>query len=149
MPLSYVVREKEEPDTETAFDSFNERTIACSRMEGAVFQADARKVHQLISKIFCRLKLLSSGSRQPLARKQSGRADMKALRDHLSGEGNTSRRIVVAERIRDTLHYKNERAMAFSSFLDKFQRMFNIFEEENEVISEQAKVRMLMVDMMN
>ena len=69
---------------------------------------------------------------------------MKALRDHYSGEGNTSRRIAVAERIRDTLHYKNERAMPFSGFLDKLQKMFNIFEEENEVISDQAKVRILL-----
>ena len=109
---------------------------------GAVFQADARKVHQLIKRF-----LQTESAEQwikPLSRKQSGRADMKALRDHYSGEGNTSRRIAVAERIRDTLHYKNERAMAFSSFLDKMQKMFNIFEEENEVISEQAKVRMLL-----
>jgi hypothetical protein len=69
---------------------------------------------------------------------------MIALRKHYSGEGNTSRQIAAAERIRDTLHYKNERAMLFSSFLDKMQKMFNIFEEENEVISKQAKVQMLL-----
>ena len=69
---------------------------------------------------------------------------MTALRKHYSGEGNTSRRIAAAERIRDTLHYKNELAMSFSTFLDKLQKMFNIFEEKNEPISEQAKVRMLL-----
>ena len=70
---------------------------------------------------------------------------MTALRKHYSGEGNTSRRrIAAAERIRDALHYKNERAMSFSTFPDKLQKMFNIFEEENEPISEQAKVRMLL-----
>ena len=69
---------------------------------------------------------------------------MIARRKHYSGEGNTSRRIAVAERIRDTIHYKNERAMLFSSFLDKMQKMFNIFEEEKEVICEQAKVQMLL-----
>jgi hypothetical protein len=65
---------------------------------------------------------------------------MEALRNHYSGEGNTSRRIAVAERIRDTLFFKNERSMQFSAFLDKMQKMFNIFEEENEQITEQAKV---------
>ena len=69
---------------------------------------------------------------------------MIALRKHYSGGSNTSRQIAAAERIRDTLHYKNERAMLFSSFLDKMQKMFNIFEEENEVTSEQAKVQMLL-----
>lgn len=34
--------------------------------------------------------------------------------------------------------------MPFSGFLDKLQKMFNIFEEENEVISDQAKVRILL-----
>lgn len=69
---------------------------------------------------------------------------MKALRDHYTGEGNTSRRIAVAERLRDSLHYKNEKSLQFSTFLDKMQKMFNIFEEENEIMTEQAKVRMLL-----
>ena len=69
---------------------------------------------------------------------------MIALRNHYSGEGNMSRRIATAEKLRETLHYKNERALPFSTFLDKMQRMFNIFKEENEEITEQAKVRMLL-----
>jgi hypothetical protein len=69
---------------------------------------------------------------------------MIALCNHYSGEGNTSRRIAIAERTRDTLHYKSERAMSFSSFLNKLQVMFNIFEEESEEITEPAKVRMLL-----
>ena len=69
---------------------------------------------------------------------------MQALRSHYSGEGNTSRRIAVAERLRDSLHYKNEKSLQFSTFLDKLQKMFNIFEEEKEEITEQAKVRMLL-----
>jgi hypothetical protein len=44
----------------------------------------------------------------------------------------------------NTLHHKNKRrAMSFSIFLDKMQKMFNIFEKENEPISEQAKICML------
>ena len=142
VPLSYVVREKEEPDLDSTFESFNERAIACSPLRGASFQADARKVHQLL-KSFLQTESAEQWIK-PIARKQSGRSDMEALRAHYSGEGNTSRRIAVAEKTRDTLHYKNERAMSFSSFLDKLQKMFNIFEEENEPISDQAKVRMLL-----
>jgi hypothetical protein len=69
---------------------------------------------------------------------------MIALRNHYSGEGNTSRRIAVAKKTRDTLHYKSERAMSFSSFLDKLQKMLNIFDEEGEAISETAKVCLLL-----
>ena len=142
VPLSYVVRDKEESDSMGTFESFNERSIACAPLSGVVFQADSRKVHQLL-KSFLQTETAEQWIK-PLARKQSGRAEMIALRNHYSGEGNTSRRIATAERIRDTLHYKNERALQFSAFLDKLQKMFNIFEEENEEISEQAKVRMLL-----
>jgi hypothetical protein len=67
---------------------------------------------------------------KPITRHQSGRQDMLALRSHYSGEGNTSRRIAVAERLRDSLHYKNEKSVQFFTFLDKLQKMFNSFEEK-------------------
>jgi RNA polymerase-interacting CarD/CdnL/TRCF family regulator len=77
---------------------------------------------------------------KPLAKRQNRRADMIALRNQYSGEqGNTSRRIAAAEKLRDTLHYKKERALPFSTFLDKLQKMFNILEEENKFITEPAK----------
>lgn len=142
VPLSYVVREVDNPADDAEYESFNEQAIACTPLTGPAFQADSRKVHQLI-KSFLQTETAEQWIK-PLARKQSGRADMEALRKHYSGEGNTSRRIAVAERIRDTLHYKNERAMQFSAFLDKLQKMFNIFEEEDEQLTEQAKVRMLL-----
>jgi hypothetical protein len=99
-------------------------------------------VHQLL-----RSFLQSESAEQwikSISLKQSGRDDMIALRNHYSGEGNTSRRIAIAEKTRDTLHYKSERAMTFSSFLDKLQKMFNIFVQEGEPISESAKVRLLL-----
>jgi hypothetical protein len=142
VPLSYVVREKEKPDEGAEYGSFNERAIACAPLEGPTYQADSRKVHQLI-KSFLQTETAEQWIK-PIARRQSGRDDMLALRSHYTGEGNTSRRIAAAERLRDTLHYKNEKSLQFSVFLDKLQKMFNIFEEENEEITEQAKVRMLL-----
>ena len=68
---------------------------------------------------------------------------MKALRDHFSGEGNASRNIAEAEWLRETLHYKNERAMQFEVFLTNMQKMFNIFEKEGETMEEEAKMRTL------
>jgi hypothetical protein len=142
VPLSYVVREVEAALDDAEYITFNEKAIAKSPLMGPTFQADSRKVHQLL-KSYLQAESADQWIK-PLARHQCGRQDMKSLRDHYSGEGNTSRRIAVAERLRDTLHYKNERSLQFSSFLDKLQKMFNIFEEENEPISDQAKVRMLL-----
>ena len=140
--LSYVIREKEHPDEGATYKAFNERAVACAPLNGPSFQADARKVHQLI-KSFLQTETAEQWVK-PHASKQNGRINFKALRAHYSGEGNTSRRIADAERIRDTLHYKNERALQFSAFLDKIQKMFNIFAEEGEPMTEQAKVRMLL-----
>jgi hypothetical protein len=75
-----------------------------------------------------------------IARYQDGRCDIIALRRHYAGEGNSTRRISDAKRIQSTLHYKSERALPFNKFLDSLQKMFTIFEEENEPLSERAKV---------
>ena len=45
--------------------------------------------------------------------------------------------------MREGLHYKNERSLAFSIFLDRMQKMFNIYEEEGEEFTENAKLREL------
>ena len=142
VPLSYVVRVKETPVEGLEYESFNEQAVACCPLEGTVFQADSRKVHQLL-KSFLQAETAEQWIK-PLEKKLNGRQDMEALRNHYAGEGNASRRIAMAERIRDSLHYKNERAMPFSGFLDKLQTMFNIFAEEREPITERAKIRMLL-----
>ena len=142
IPLCYVVRELGVPDRSSDFASFNEKAIACAPLIGPNFQADSRKVHQLLKSY-----LQAESAEQwikPMSRRQNGREDMEALRGHYSGEGNTSRRIAVAERYRDNLHYKNEKALSFSTFLDKVQTMFNIFEAEGEPVQEAAKVRILL-----
>ena len=68
---------------------------------------------------------------------------MLALREHYSGEGNASRCIATTEWMREGLHYKNKKSLAFSIFLDRMQKMFNIYEEEGEEFSENAKLREL------
>ena len=45
--------------------------------------------------------------------------------------------------MREGLHYKNKRSLAFSIFLDRMQKMFNIYEEEGEEFTENAKLREL------
>ena len=45
--------------------------------------------------------------------------------------------------MREGQHYKNERSLAFSIFLDRMQKMFNIYEEEGEEFIENAKLHEL------
>ena len=42
--------------------------------------------------------------------------------------------------MREGLHYKNERSLAFSIFLDRMQKIFNIYQEEGEEFTENAKL---------
>ena len=75
--------------------------------------------------------------------KQYGHAYLQALISYYQGEGNTTRRISKAERLRETLHYKNERALPFGTFLNKLEHMFNMFDENGEPYGNAAKLRTL------
>ena len=141
VPLSYVIRENDEPDVTTVYPEFISKTIACSPLSGEYFDADKLTVYNFI---------VSFTTGQPSgdwvkdsARYCNGRRSMKALRDHFLGEGNATRSLALAEGLRSSLHYKNERSMAFETFLTQCQRMFNIFKQENEPMSEDAKIRFL------
>ena len=48
VPLSYVVRENDEPIPE-GHDNFIEKCVACAPLEGPIFEADSRRFHQVIS----------------------------------------------------------------------------------------------------
>lgn len=141
VPLSYVVRELEEPAPE-GHDTFVQKCIACAPLQGPHFEADARRVHQLVTSF-----TQGENSEQWIkmhVKKQNGRVDLKALYAHYQGAGNTTRRIAEAVRLRETLHYKNERSLSFATFLSKVQHMFNLFEEEGEPMTEPAKFRFLL-----
>ena len=78
------------------------------------------------------------------ARKQNGRIDLEALYACYKGAWNTTRRIAEVSPLIETLHYKNERSLSFTTFLAKMQHMFNLFEEENELMTEAAKLRFIL-----
>ena len=139
VPLSYVIGEQEDPDHNRDFgDDFVSKMITCAPLVGTHFRADSRRVHQLLKNY-----LVAETAEQwnkNLEPHADGRRDMIALREHNSGEGNASRHFATAKRMREGLHYKNERSLAFSIFLDRMQKMFNIYEEEGEEFTENAKL---------
>ena len=142
VPISYVIRENDAPDHETDFgNDFTARSIACAPLDDASFRADARKVHQLLMNFL--VAELAEQWIKDLTPLVNGRRDMEALCNHYGGEGNKSRRIATAEKLRESLHYKSECSLPFSTFLDRMQKMFNIFKEEGEQLTENAKVREL------
>ena len=65
---------------------------------------------------------------------------MQALRNHYASEGNSTHHIADAKHIQTALHYKSKHALPFNKFLDSLQKMFMIFQEEGEPLTERAKV---------
>jgi hypothetical protein len=144
VPLSYVIREDDAPDyaieSQPDFD-FEQLTIDCAPLTGIVYKTDARKVHQLIHGFV--QGETSETWIKPREKRQNGRLDFQALQAHYGGEGNKSVRIKEAEVLRTTLTYKNERAMSFEKFLTNMQAMFTGFEDNDEVLTNAQKIRLL------
>ena len=142
VPLSYVIRTNDDPPADISdLSNWTSRTIACAPLSGTHYEADRYTVYQ---------QILSFTTGQPsedwiksTRRYSDGRRSMAALRAHFTGEGNASRNIAEAERIRENLHYKHERSMPFETFLTQTQKMFNIFEKEGEPMEDEAKLRFL------
>jgi uncharacterized membrane protein YgcG len=147
IPLSYVIRELATPDEHRQYPSLTDRMIARASLQGQFYIADSKRVHNLL------LGFLQGENTENwirnVARYQDGRRDMEALRRHYAGEGNSTRRIADAKQIQQSLHYKSERALSFSKFLDSLQRMFTIFEDEGEPLTERAKVDELLTRVQN
>jgi hypothetical protein len=138
IPLSYIVRDEEFPVEGLEYATFNDRMVNRAPLTGQYYIADARRVHNLLVG-FLQGENTENWIRN-IAKYQDGRRDMTALRRHYAGEGNSTRRIADAKRLQATLHYKTERALPFNKFLDSLQKMFTIFEDENEPLTERAKV---------
>ena len=143
VPLSYVIRENDDPleDEEIVDMDFTQQCVACCPLEGPHYDADKRKVHQIIQGF-------TNGTSaedwiKPHRKREDGRLDMQALRDHFKGEGNASRQIAEAERLKNTLHYKSERSFSFETFLTKVQKMKQIYEEYGEPMTEDALCRFI------
>jgi hypothetical protein len=92
VPLSYITRKDDEPDYSGEDDTdFEMLTIACAPMSGIAYQADTKKVHQLILGFVQGEDALTWI--KDIMKKQDGRLDMKYLRHHYIGAGSQSVRI--------------------------------------------------------
>jgi hypothetical protein len=142
IPLNCVIRENENPSYENkGDDDFDQLCVEAAALTGMMFQADSRKVHQLIT------GLVHGEAAETwiksVARRRNGRMNFRALTDHYGGAGNKSVRIKEAEVLRRTLTYKNERAMSFEKFITNMNLMFVAHAENEEVMSEDQKIRLL------
>jgi len=141
VPLSYVIRDNDQPLPTITYPDFVAKTIACAPLSGEFYDADKKTVFNMIVS-FTTGQPSGDWVKHTLIH-SDGRRSMQALRNHFAGEGNATRNLTEAERLYQFIHYKNERAMNFETFLTQCPKMFNIFEKEGEAMAEEAKVRFL------
>ena len=115
------MRENAKPTPE-GHDTFVQKCMAFAPLSGPHFEADARRVHQLATSLH-KARFRNSGLK--CMQEKNGRIDLEALYAHYKGAGNTTRSIDEVSRLSETLHYKNERYVSFTTFLAKMQHMFN------------------------
>ena len=148
IPIVYVIREDETSTLEQVADlSYLQQCIAMVPLSGYKYTVDALSVHKIIAASV--EGELSEDWIADVKKYGDGRKSFRALWAHFEGAGKTSRRIAQAEKIRTTIFYKNERALPFSTFLNRLQQMFNIYEEEEEPFQEKAKTRLLLERVQN
>lgn len=141
VPLSYIIRKNDEPDRLSPEMKFVAKTVACAPLSGTAYEHDSLQVHEM---------LVNFTTGQPshawiktVAKFEDGRRSMKALREHFEGKGNATRNLAEANRLRESLHYKNERSLSFEKFLSLMQDMFNIYSQEDQELSDKAKIDLL------
>ena len=142
LPLSYVVWDQVAPErTKDSQGNFIAKTIACAPLIITHFQSDTRKVHQLLNNY-----LVTETAEQWIRgtkKRVNGRDDFYDLLRHYSGEGNVRCRVATVDHLRETLHYKSDRALSFNMFLDRMQKIINIFRNGEEIMADSTQVREL------
>ena len=68
-----------------------------------------------------------------IEKRANGQDEFDALRRHYSGDDNVSRRVAMADHLREMLHYKRNFTMLFNMFLYRMHNMFNIFRNKGYI----------------
>ena len=138
IPLSYVIQEHNKPATTASFDDFVTKTIACAPLSGEFYESDRMTVFNFL--VTFTTDQPSGDWIESTLRYNNGRWSMKFLWNHFTGEDNALRIKTEADRLKERLHYKNERAMTFEIFPIQCQKMYNIYDKEEEGMSEDTKI---------
>ena len=140
--LSYVVWSQASPDRTTDFQGdFIALTISCIPLSGNQFQADTRKVHQLLKNY-----LEAETAEQwisSIEKSANGRDNFDTLFRHCSAKGNVRRGVATSDLFQETLHYNINSSFSFNTFLDRMQKIFNIFHDKEEPMANRTQVNEL------
>lgn len=110
------------------FASVEERLIHTTPITGPRFVRDASRVHKIIRGFV--ITTPSWTWIEPVDSLGNGRITITNLRAHHDGPAAKLKRIALAESGIKNLHYRNESALKFESFVTKVSSAFNTLEQE-------------------
>jgi hypothetical protein len=142
IPLVYVIREDDAPAAAGNFTNFNEECIARTTLSGPKFEQDDQAVHFLVQGLVA--KQSAETFIKPHRKKMSGRADMAALRAHYKGHGNKAKLKAEADGLRSTLHYKTEKALSFDAYLQRVEKMIQLYAQAGLPMAPEAQIDFLL-----
>ena len=139
-PLVYVIR-RPLPVGRTALTDV-EKLIWSAPHSGPAFEADTKQVYMFLKA--CVLDTVAWPWMQSKDSTHDGKKCMAVLREHYDGPGMVQMRMTTARAAITSAHYKNERAMAFDTYLAILNSAFQTLEEAGESHSEKEKVQILL-----
>ena len=119
--IRYVIRDQEAP---ADFADGEEERMYQMRLEGTVFEADNRKVYQLLKAYL--VETPGYVWIESFDATQNGRGAFQAWTQHYNGTGELSKRMQRAKTNLKRLHYKSEHSMSFERFNEKMSSAFKI-----------------------
>ena len=133
VPLSYVIRENDEPEFESEV-AFDDTVISAMTLDGIEYKQDARTVHKIIAKNIHEDSDAYTYVK-PMNRFRDGRRDILALRERYSSHATKQNIINKAKSELSTLRYKNERSFSFERFSAKLQKGYDDLEDQGRVVN--------------
>lgn len=144
VPLSYVVRENDDPDP-TPKPNFLDEYVACAPLHGDAYDMDNPRVANII------LGLIVGNDQaetkiQAMSDRTDGREMMRTLNEHYAGVGIYANDIIKAESILANLFYAGEKPPHM--WWDEFERQLNwafsvMGKDRTTVYKDDAKIRKL------
>ena len=118
--MTYVIREEDAAAVDVDGTTWDEKFIDAIELSGPEYNIDKQIVHAII------LRNVAEDSEAytyitPNIRRENGRLDMISLKGRYENQATNQERINEANRILDTLAYKNERWLTFELFSRKTQ----------------------------
>jgi Reverse transcriptase (RNA-dependent DNA polymerase) len=145
VPLSYVVREKENPDYSPC-PNFLDEYVACAPLQGEAFEIDNARVANIIQSLIVG-NVQAETKVQTIRSATNGRAMFRALDEYYLGVGVFAMEMTAAEKILETIYYNGERKPHM--WWDEFERQITLAyatvdkTEGREVYSNAQKLRAL------